>query len=586
MYKFYYIPKEKALARQAKKKKQTLLEYILKTFAPFLLWLKNYQIKNLHFDVIAGLTVSAILIPQAMAYAFLVGLPPQMGLYSALPAVILSALFGSSKHVITGPVGIVSLLTITVLIPFAEVGSPHYIALAIALAFGIGVVQLVLGIFKFGFLARLIPHSVIIGFSTAAAIIIGSTQVPALLGYHITQKEHVFQTFIELFKHIHNTHFLTFIVGIIAFTFIFVLKKLKPKFPASLVAIAIGLILSYVFSFESMGIAIIGTIPSEIPKPSLNNFHLNDLFLLINASLIIGMVGFVESFSIAKTIANQTKDKISANQELIGQGVANIGASIMGGLPVSGSFSSTSVNFGSGAKTGVSALVVGFMVIITLTFFTPILYFLPRTILAAVVIAGVLQLVDIKKFKEAFEISRTDGTVSVLTFLTAFAFKPDDAVIVGVVLALLLFLQRIMWAHVFEEGFDHRWGHILRTAGKKDGIETVEGMIVTRVDMSIFYANVDYVIAQMQEIYDRRKHSDNIKMFVIDTVAVNYIDLTALEALATFLNELRAKNIKIYFMYSKTPQRKTLRKAKDIIGKIKFIHNVEELHNEYNALIK
>ncbi len=584
---FYYIPKEK---RNSKKSghinTKFALRYLASVFLPFRTWLFKYDFaRNFKPDIFAGLTVSAILIPQAMAYAFLVGLPPQMGLYAALPAVALGALFGSSKQVITGPVGIVSLLTLTVLLPFAEPGTPEYISLVITLAIGVGLVQIVLGLLRFGFIVRLIPHSVLLGFASAAAIIIGSTQVPALMGFKIEQQEHVFQTIIELIKSVPQMHLPTFIVGLLAFVFIFTLKRRKPSAPASLIAIFAGLLASFAIDFESLGIAVVGTIPASIPMPSFEAFNIDTITNLIGASVVIGLIGFVETFAIAKSIANKTKDKISANQELVGQGMANLGSGLFGGLPVSGSFSSTGVNFSAGARTGMAAIVVAVVAAVTLLFLTPALYYLPRTILAAVVIAGVLQMISIKKFKETFYISKTDGTVAILTFVTAFALKPDDAVLVGVILALALFMQRIMWAHVTEEGFDHKWGHILRGAGEKENIKRVRGMIVARIDMSVFYANTEYVIFQLEELYKKRSENEKIHMFVIDFSSVNYLDITALEALGEFFEKLRKDGVEIYGIYTKKEQKTLLKKSKELVGEINFVHNVAELHEEYKRFI-
>ena len=578
---FYYIPKEK-MCKRPSCKNVSFLQHIINILTPFRAWLPRYRREDLPKDIIAGLTASAILMPNAMAYVFLVGLPPQVGLYAVLGATALAAFFGSSRYVVTSPVGVVSLLTITVLLPYAPVGSAHYAVLALTLALMVGIVQLILGVLRFGFLMRLIPHSVLVGFSSAAAIIIAMAQAPSLLGFHITQHSHVFETLWALITHIGQTQWRTAVVGLIAFAFIFTVKKLRPSFPAALSAVVLGLIASYVLDFEGHGIAVVGTIPSVIPHPSLASFTLENMLMLMGNAFVIALIGFVETFAIAKALAARTKEKISANQELVGQGMANIGSGLMGGLPVSGSFSSSSVNYAAGAKTPMAALTVALMAAVTIAFLTPILYYLPRTVLAAVVIAGVLQLVDIRKFREAFKISRTDGVVAVMTFITAFAFKPDDAVMIGVVLALALFLQRIMWARVTEEGFDHEWGDVLRSLHRKNVIETVRGMVIVRIDMSIFYANIDYVMVQMREIYERRRRDDKITMFVMDFSAVNYIDLTALEAMGEFFDELRNDGVAIYTIYAKTPQRNVLTKARKIVGTIHVIHNIDELHEEYN----
>jgi SulP family sulfate permease len=579
MSAFYYVPKEK-LVEHSKVAAEAAHGYFSSTLLPFKGWLFGYKKKYIKADITAGLTVAAILVPQVMAYALLAGLPPQVGLYAALVGAVVGALWGSSQHVATGPVAIVSLLTLTTLLPLAEPGSPEFIALAITLAFAVGIVQLGLGFFRFGFLMRLIPHSVLVGFSSAAAIIIAATQVPSLFGYTIVQQEHVFETFIELITHAPYAHALTFAIGFISLVFIFATKKFWPAFPASLVALVVGVAGSYFFNLEALGVAIVGVIPNTIPTPSLEGVSLTTIITLLGGAFIIALIGFMETFAVAKAVAKTTKQKISANQELIGQGAANVASGLFGGYPIAGSFSRTAVNFDAGAKTGVASIVVSIVVLLTLLLLTPYLYYLPKTILAAIVIGAVMQLVHPEHFRNAFRISKTDGTVALITFLTAFAFKPDDAVLVGVILALALFFQRTMWAQVSELGFDHEWGDILRRANTKECIETKSHVLIVRIDLSIFYANAEYVVHQMRELYEKRKkNNDDVKAFVMDFASVNYVDLTGAEVLGEFLNELREAGAEIFIIYAKTRERDALRRAHKEVGYIHFVHNLEELNN-------
>lgn len=573
---FQYVPDE-LIPSQARLFARGTVYYLFDLFTPFRRWLFTYTNTNLKNDIIAGLTVSGVLVPQAMAYAFLVGLPPQMGLYAIIPSVALGALFGSSPYVITAPVGIVSLLTITALLPFAQLGTATYIFLAAILAITVGFVQLALGVFRFGFLARLIPHSVLIGFSSAAAIIIAATQVPALFGFSITQKEHVWETLHELLLHVTDAHLLTGVLGVGVLALILALKRLRPRMPAGLVVLVGGLVASYVFSFESLSIAVVGVVPNTLPIPDLSRIQLQHITALVSSGFVIGFIGFIETFAIGKSVARRGDAQLSSNQELVGQGMANIGSGLFGGLPVSGSFSSTGVNVASGARTGLSGIIVSIMAVFAVLFFTPFLYYIPRAVLAAIVIAGALQLLHHERFFDAMRVSRTDGAVAVLVFVLSFVFKPDDAVMLGVVFALAIFMQRIMWANATELGFDAQW-NVLRTINHKEHVDDIPEVLIVRVDMSVFYANVEHVVSQMRAIYAAREARGDVpSLFVMDFAGVHYIDLTAAELLGEFLHELRKKNICIAVIYVHKRERQAMQQALHELGEIHFLHNIAEL---------
>ncbi len=581
----FYVPDD-LMAKTTDVFAHGIPHYFFDIFTPFRHWLFSCTREQFRADVIAGLTVSAVLVPQAMAYAFLVGLPPQMGLYAIIPSVLIASLFGSSAYVITAPVGIVSLLTITALQPFAEVGTAQYIFLASVLAGAVGLVQLALGVFRFGFLARLIPHSVLVGFSSAAALIIISTQIPALLGFSIQQKEHVWQTLVALVGHMSLTHGETALIGILGLVCVLILKKVRASLPAGLLVLLVGIGVSYILSFDERGIAVVGYIPNVLPTIHLAQFALPHMFSLLGSAFIIGLIGFVETFAIGKAVGLEKKQSVSANQELIGQGMANIGSGLFGGLPVSGSFSSTGVNVHAGARTGMSGIVVSCVAVFAALFLTSVLYYIPRALLAAIVIAGALQLVHVSRFAQMFAISRTEGTVAILVFVLSFLFKPDDAVLIGVVCALALFMQRIMWARVAELGFDADW-NILRRAYTKDTIHTIPGVLMVRIDMSIFYANVEHVVSQMKELYERKRKEDaHLGSLVMDFSGVNYIDLTALETLGEFLKEVRAEGICVGVIYAHTRERSILKEAIHEVGEIHFLHNIAELRTRAEACAK
>jgi len=359
-------------------------------FFPFLRWLKGYDRKTFTSDLMAGLTVAVVLVPQSMAYALIAGLPPVYGLYAASIPVIVAALFGSSAQLATGPVAIVAFLTFVSLTSYAKPGEEKFIELAILMAFLVGIIQLLIGIFRLGFLVNFVSHSVIIGFTNAAAIIIISTQIPAILGIKVEQKELIFQNIYEIAKAIPQTNLYTLIVGVVSIALIVGLRKINKNFPSALLTVALFTTLSYLLAFESYGIRVVGDIPRGLPLPSLPSIDLNLLDRILGKAFIVALVGFMEAYAIAKFIASQTKQKIDVNQELIGQGLANLVGSFFKSFPVSGSFSRSAVNFQAGAKTGMANIISASFVLATIFFVAPLLYYLPRAVLSAVVITAVV----------------------------------------------------------------------------------------------------------------------------------------------------------------------------------------------------
>lgn len=541
--------------------------------------------ESIRADAIAGLTVATVIIPNAMGYALLIGLPPQAGLYATLAGTLFSVLWGSSVFVITGSVGIVSLLTLSALTPHAAAGTPAYALLAVVLALFVGLIQFSAGFFRLGFLARLIPHSVLIGFASGAALIIASTQIPALLGFRVVQHEHVIGTLANLFQNLTHTHFTTALLGLTILVFVFGVRRFFPKVPAALIALAASIMASFWFDFSSLGIATIGAIPAHLPTPSLPDFSIDTLADVFGAALIIAIVGFMETYAIGKALARSTREQISADQELVGQGCANMASGLIGGFPVSGSFSVSAVNLNAGARSGVSSIFAALSILLAILFLTPFLQYLPKAVLAAIIIAAVIRLVDFKKMKEAFLLSKTDGVIAVATFAFAFLLKPDDAVVIGIVLALLLLLSRIMFADVFELGFDHEWGDVLRRAGTKESIETIPGLLVVRVDQSILYANSERIVESMHSFVQKHRALGDVpRLFVINCAGVNEMDMTAVESLGDFFKELRAEGVAIGLIYAKCRVWDQVKRAHHEIGDVAFFHNIAEMRDFFDTL--
>lgn len=529
-------------------------------------------------DLVAGATVAAVLIPQAMAYALLAGLPPIHGLYAALLGSAVGALWGSSPYLATGPVAIVSFLSAIALAAFAQPGSPEFIAYAVMLAVLVGAIQLAFGIFKFGFIIQFVPHSVIIGFSSAAAIIIASTQIPALFGFQSQTHEFVFQTIIAMVKSVAHAHPLTLLLGILSLAIIAALKRYAPKLPASLLVMVVAIAVSYVCRLEIFGVHVVGTIISSIPSPSIPGINADVLFSLITKASIIAFIGFLESFAVAKAFASKSNNRVDVDQELVGQGFANIASGIFGGFTVSGSFSRTAVNYNAGAATRFAGVCTAIFVLVILILFTPLLAYLPKTVLAAVVISAVIQLINLRALKHILTLSKPDGIMAIITFILAFALKPDDAIVIGIIVALVMFLNRVMTSKVIEVGIDPQTT-TLKSIRNGTRIKTFKEALIARVDMSLMYMNSERVFNQLESMIKKRleaRKSPRLQAIVLDFSGVNYIDYTALETFAHLRKNLQEKNIDLALINAKFQIRESL---KQLFAEepIRIISNIAEL---------
>ncbi|MDQ7038349.1 MAG: SulP family inorganic anion transporter [Aquificota bacterium] len=532
---------------------------MLKRVFPFLGW--SVSKDSLIRDLTAGLTVAVVLVPQSMAYAMLAGLPPVVGLYASALAPAVAALWGSSPQLQTGPVAIVSLLVFTSLMSVAQPETEEFVKLAAVLALVAGVFQVALGVFRLGFIMNFVSHAVVIGFSNAAAIIIASTQVPHLLGITVEKHEFVFKNFLEIAEHIGETHPYTAVIGVLATVFIIISRRIHPLFPGALIAVVLSTVIAYYLNLEEKGVKVVGDIPSGLPKPSVPTVDADILEDLVGKAVVIAIIGFMEAYAIAKTMASQTKTRLDVDQELVGQGLANIVNSFFRGYPVSGSFSRSAVNFLAGAKTGMSSVFTSVFIILTLFFLAPLLYNLPRAVLASVVIVAVLGIVKPKAFVELFRTNPQDGVVAVVTFAFSFIMKPDYAIFIGIVLSLVLFLWRSMYPRIVVLTRDPG----TRTFVNADlfNLPVCPQILFVRPDASLYFANAEHIIEAIDE---NVRKSKSLKFLLIDCESVNYVDATAVEVLREYSEELERRGVRLYFVNLKTPVRQTLMRAGVLTG--------------------
>lgn len=526
-------------------------------------------------DILAGITVAVVLIPQAMAYALLLGLSPLNGLYAAFFGVLLASLWGSSRQMVTGPVGVMSLLALSALAPYAGESPERMITLAATLAFMVGLTQLAFGVFRLGFLMRLVPHSVLIGFSVGAAVVIALTQIPAFLGISVGNHEYVFQTLHALLTAVTQANPFTMGVGVVSFGTLLLLRRFGNAFPSALLVLVLATLASWAASLETHGVAIVGTIPHAIP--SVNAIGVGDIIELGSKALVLAFVGFMESFAIARALADQTRQKIHVDQELVGQGLANTAAGLFQGYPVSGSFSISALNASLGARTSLWSLAAGTCIVLAIFLLTPFLYYLPKATLAAVILSAVLRLIRIDAIRHLFVISRGDGFVAAITGIIAIIIKPDDAVFIGIILALLLFIRSVMQVEVVEVGMHRTW-RSLRSLAHNQDIDIYPHVLIVRIDRAFVYANAERIVDEVKlRIQERHKRTgEPLKALVINCSGVNGIDGSGVEGCEELLHYVSQQHMQFALINIKHSIRDALERA-HLSERVRYLHDYEEL---------
>ncbi|MBU0657030.1 MAG: SulP family inorganic anion transporter [Gammaproteobacteria bacterium] len=516
-------------------------------FTPYKDWIGELRNPDvLKADAMAGLTVALVLIPQSMAYAQLAGLPAYIGLYASFLPVMVAAVFGSSRQLGTGPVAVVSLMSAAAMQQYAGLGVETVIAYSAMLALMIGVFQMSLGLLRLGVLVDFLSHPVVVGFTNAGALIIATSQLPKIFGLDVKadQFEHSYEFWWTTIISLPDTKMTTFVLGAFALLTLMVLKKYAPRLPGVLITVVITTLLSWAVDYKGMGGSVIGTIPEGLPSFSIPNvsFDFKSLSSLAMTAAIIGLIGFVEAISIAKAMASQTRQRLSANQELVGQGLANITSGVFSGYAVSGSFSRSAVNFAAGAMTGFSSVVTGLLVALTLLFLTPLLYHLPQATLAAVIIMAVINLIKIAPIKHAWKVEPHDGVVAVVTFVATLAFAPhlDKGILLGVLLSLGLFLYRTMSPHLVEVARDA--DGTMRDA-RAHQLKTSDTIAVYRFDGDLYFANTGYLEGKL---LNNVASKPNLKVLILDMESIDQVDSTGEEMLEKLADRLQSVGIEFY----------------------------------------
>jgi SulP family sulfate permease len=530
---------------------------------PILTWGRVYNRAALGNDLIAALIVTIMLIPQSLAYALLAGLPPEAGLYASIAPIMLYAVFGTSRALAVGPVAVVSLMTAAALANIVEQGTMGYAVAALSLAGLSGLILLAMGVFRLGFVANFLSHPVIAGFITASGIIIAASQIKHILGIE-AHGHNLLEIVISLGQHLFEVNIATAVIGITGTAVLFWVRKgLKPMLQrfgvgGGLTGVAVKagpvfvVVLSTLavwgFGLVDFGVRIVGEVPQSLPPLTLPSFSPSLLGQLLLPAFLISIIGFVESISVAQTLAAKKRQKIDPNQELIGLGAANVAASLTGGFPVTGGFSRSVVNFDAGAETPAAGAFTAVGLAIAALFLTPLIYFLPKATLAATIIVAVLSLVDFSILKRSWSYSKADFAAVFATILLTLSLGVEAGVSAGVGLSILLHLYKSSRPHIAEVGQVPGTEHF-RNILRHD-VLTEPHIVTLRVDESLYFANARYL---EDKIHNRVAKDPEIRHVILQCSAINEIDLSALESLEVINERLHEMNVKLHLSEVKGP---------------------------------
>ncbi|RIV73228.1 SulP family inorganic anion transporter [Flagellimonas aequoris] len=541
---------------------------MLKRFFPFLSWIRNYDRSLLYGDLIAGITVGIMLVPQGMAYAMIAGMPPIYGLYAALVPQFIYAITGTSRQLAVGPVAMDSLLVAAGIGAMQLSGEGAYISAVIFLTLLIGLVQLLFGFLKMGSFVNFLSKPVINGFTSAAAILIGLGQLKHVLGIDLPQSGKVHVLLASLFQNLNQIDPLTLGLGVLVILLIIGLKKINKKLPIPLLIVVLGILGVVLFGLEAKGIRIVGDIPRGLPKFELPVGHWDKIGQFLPIALTVALFGFMESISIAKTLEEKHPEyELDANQELRALGMSNIMGSLFQSFSVSGGFSRSAVNDEAGAKTSMSLIFSTLIIAGILLFLTPLFYNLPTVALGGIIIVSVFGLIDVRYPINLWKNRKDEFILLVATFLMTLFIGLIEGILLGVLLSLLLLVYRISKPHIAILGRIKGTNYFKNINRFSEDVEVFSDILILRFDAQLYFGNKDYFKKQLyQEI---EKKGPELKFVVLNAEPINYIDSSAAVMLERTILELRERGIQFMIAGAIGPTRDILHSSGiiDILGK-------------------
>lgn len=541
----------------------------LHRWLPALDWMAHYQRKDLRGDLIAGITVAMMLIPQAMSYAMLAGLPPYIGLYASVLPLLAYALFGTSRQLAVGPAAMVALLVASGIGALADVGSERYIMLAILLSLMVGIIQFAMGALRLGYITNFLSHPVISGFTSAAALIIGFSQLQHLVGLPLPRTENIAETLWLTLSQLNQVNPVTLAIGLGGIVLLLVLKRIDTLLPGAMIAVVLSTLAVWLFDLNNQaGVSIVGTVPSGFPEFAAPRFTLADLPDLLPIAFTISIIGFMESIAVAQKIATQKRYEIDANKELIGLGLANLVGAFFKAMPVAGGFGRTAVNANAGANTGLASIITAVLIGIALLVLTPLLYFIPHAILASVIMVAVVSLIDIHEVKHLWRVKRDDLGLLAITFFATLVLGVKIGIFLAVALSMLWFVIKTTRPHYAVLG-KLPDTNVYRNIKRHPEAAVTNNVLAIRFDAQFYYGNVSFLKDTLRQA--EKQMNTPVKAVVLDASSINQLDSSADTALHQLLQDYRMRGVDLFFANVKGP-------VWDVMRRSGFIDELGEDH--------
>jgi len=512
---------------------------------PFLAWLPLVNAKTLKADMFAGLTGAVIVLPQGVAFAFIAGLPAQYGLYTAMVTPVIAALFGSSRHLISGPTTAISIVVFSAVSGHAQPGTPEFISLALTLTFLAGVYQLAFGLARLGVLVNFVSHTVVIGFTAGAAILIATSQMKNILGVHVPKGESFIHTWYDIFNQLDKVNYDVLAIAALTLMIALLIKKFIKALPNLLIALVIGSLFAWFINDGTKGIELVGRIPASLPPFTMPDFSFATIRAIAPDAFAVALLGLIEAVSISRAIASKSHQRIDGNQEFIGQGLSNVVGSFFSSYAGSGSFTRSGLNYESGAQTPLSAIFSAGFLLLVLLLVAPLTAYLPIAAMAGVIMMVAYNLIDRNQIVHVIESSPTETIILVATFLATLFLELEFAIYLGVILSLVFFLGRTSTPVIatLAPDFDTRYNKQILTDIDSKPLEQCPHLKIIRIDMSVYFGSLNYI---QSKIYRISEH-ENRKHILVLSDGINFIDLAGSEMLCEEADRLEEEGGGLYF---------------------------------------
>ncbi len=509
---------------------------------PFLEWLPLVNKNTIRHDLMAGLTGAVIVLPQGIAYAAIAGLPPQYGLYTSMVTPVIAALFGSSLHLISGPTAAISIVVFSALNGQATPNSPEFVTLALTLTFLAGLFQFSFGVARFGSLVNFVSHTVVIGFTAGAAILIATSQLKYVLGFQIPPGESFLHSWVDMLQQLGDINYYIFAVAMVTLIVALAVRKFLPKWPYLLFGMIAGGLFSILVNGEDHGVKLVGAIPRSLPPLSSPEFSFDTMKELIPDAFAIALLGLVEAVSIARSVASKSKQQIDGSQEFIGQGLSNIIGSFFSSYAGSGSFTRSGINYDSGAKTPLSAIFASVFLLLIVLLIAPVTAYLPIASMGASILLVAYNLIDFKHIKQIFRISIPETSIFLTTFLSTLFLELEFAIYMGVLVSLVLFVARTSHPKIVSLAPNPEISsRSLQDVHEKNLVECPQLKII-RIDMSIYFGSLSAVQKEFHKLTKQ-----GYRFILIDASGINFIDMAGSEMLEQEAKRLEELGGGIFF---------------------------------------